>query len=423
MPPDLVIRNVRRRGAPQIVDVAVASGRIVAVGADLPQVGAEELDGAGALLLPGFVCGHLHLDKAMLADELRPASWHGDRQALRAVNERQRETFTEEDLLARAAQAVELAISHGTTHLRAFTDVEPVAGLLGTRALVELRRRYAAEIDIQVAVHPQDLIFAARDNSELLAAAAREGADVIGGMPSEERTPQLVQRHVDFVLDLAKQHGCAVHMFVDDSDDPADRALEYLAWRTIQEGMQGRVTAGHCGAMSAYDDAHARRVIGLVAEAGITICVNSHISLNLRGRLDRGLVRRGTTRVAELAAAGVNLMAAQDDLDNPFYPLGRGDPLEVAHYAAHVLQLLWPEQLEDVFDMVTVNGARALGVERYGTEVGDDANLVLLAHPTLREALAAMPPPRAVISKGVVRAEHEIRSVRRRAVGEPLTTS
>jgi cytosine deaminase len=412
---DILVRNVLRRGETVALDISIAGGRIDRVGPALDVAAATMIDGQGSLVLPGFVCAHLHLDKTLIDDRLRPGSWTGDRPALRAVNREDRRTYTVESVLERAERAVELALAHGTTHIRGFTDVEQIAGLTGTHALVRLRERYARELRIEVAVHPQDLLFARDDNSGLFEQAVAAGADVVGGMPSEEPTPELVRRHVDFCLDLARRNGLPVHMFVDDSDDPAHRALEYLAWRTIEEGMEGRVTAGHCGALSAYDDAHAAVVVALVAEAGISICVNSHISLTLRGRQDRAPVRRGTTRVLELLAAGVNIIAAQDDIDDPYYPLGRGDPLEVAHYTAHVCQLLWPDQLETVFDMITTNAAAAVGLEDYGLQPGCRADLVVLGRPTLRAALADMAPRRAVIAAGRLVAETEVTTTRHRA--------
>lgn len=411
---DVLVRDVLRRGEAIPLDIAIADGRIVAAEPRLDVAAATTIDGGGSLVLPGFVCAHLHLDKTLIADHLHPRSWTGDRPQLRAVNREDRRTYTVESVLERAQRAVEMALAHGTTYIRGFTDVEQIAGLTGTHALVALRERYASEIRIDVAVHPQDLLFARDDNSRLFEEAVAAGADVVGGMPSEEPTPQLVRTHVDFCLGLGKRNGLPVHMFVDDSDDPSHRALEYLAWRTIQEGMEGRVTAGHCGALSAYDDAHAAAVVALVAEAGISICVNSHISLTLRGRQDRAPVRRGTTRVLELLAAGVNVIAAQDDIDDPYYPLGRGDPLEVAHYTAHVCQLLWPDQLETVFDMITGNAAQAVGLEGYGLQPGCRADLVLLGSPTLRAALAAMAPPRAVIAAGRLAVENAVTRIRHR---------
>jgi cytosine deaminase len=144
------------------------------------------------------------------------------------------------------------------------------------------------------------------------------------------------------------------------------------------------------------------------------ICVNAHVSLVLQGRQDRAPVRRGATRVKELLAAGVNVLAAQDDMDDPYYALGRADPLEVAHYAAHVCHLMWPSELEVVRDFVTVNAARAMRLTGYGLEVGCRADMVLCGRPDLRSALADLPPRRAVIAAGRVLAEAEVISRRHR---------
>jgi cytosine deaminase len=209
-----------------------------------------------------------------------------------------------------------------------------------------------------------------------------------------------MREHVDFCLELAERTGGDVHMLVDDTDDPTSRSLEYLAVRTLARGYQGRVTASHCGALAAYDHAHAERVIALVREAGISVCSNPHISLVLGGRNDRGLVRRGITRVRELLEAGVNVLSGQDDVNDPYYPFGRCDQLEVAQYMAHVAQLTYPGELETVFDMVTLNAARAMRLDRYGLAPGDRADLVVIGAPSVAAALRVQPARRAGVHGG-----------------------
>jgi cytosine deaminase len=374
-------------------------------------LGREEFDAGGSLVLPGLVNPHQHLDKTLLSGALRPLRWPGWR-GLREVNVAHRRTYTVDDIVERATRVVELALSNGTTALRGFTDVEPVAGLTGVQALVALRDRYRHEVAIQVAAFPQDTIYGVDAGEQLLEDAMNAGADVVSGLPSGESTDALMRRHVDFCLDLAKRHDADVHMLLDDSDDPAQRSLEYLATRVIDLGWEGRVSVSHAGALSAYDHPHAETVIERVSDAGIAVCVNAHISLVLQGRTDRGPIRRGTTRVGELLAAGVTVMAGQDDVDDPYYALGRADQLEVAQYAAHVCHLAWPEELETVMDMVTVNAARALRLERYGIEVGSTADLVVCGSVDVRTTLAELAPRRAVISRGRVLSETRIERIR-----------
>jgi cytosine/creatinine deaminase len=206
-------------------------------------------------------------------------------------------------------------------------------------------------------------------------------------------------------------------MLVDDTDDPYSRTLEYLAVRTAEEGWQGRVSASHCGALAAYDHTHAEKVIGLVKEAGLTIFSNTQISLVMDGRNDRGLIRRGTTRIKELLAAGVNVASAQDDVNDPYYPFGKPDQLEVGQYTAHVGHLTYPSELETVFDMVTTSPARALRLPDYGIEPGRRADLVLIEAPNVRDAFRLLPPRRAVFYGGRLVAESSASSTRHRADG------
>jgi N-acyl-D-aspartate/D-glutamate deacylase len=79
---DVLIRNgtvVDGLGAdPFAADVAVSSGRIVAVGSNLTGSGAEEFDADGLLVTPGFVDIHTHYDAQVIWESrLSPSSDHG----------------------------------------------------------------------------------------------------------------------------------------------------------------------------------------------------------------------------------------------------------------------------------------------------------------------------------------------------------
>src|SRR5947207_14827285 len=95
-------------------------------------------------------------------------------------------------------------------------------------------------------------------------------------------------------------------MLVDDTDNPMSRSLEYLAVKTMREGYHGRVSASHCGALAAYDETHAHKVMDLVKEANISISSNPHISLIVHDRFDLELIRHGITRLKQLWQIGIN---------------------------------------------------------------------------------------------------------------------
>jgi len=405
-----IIRNVRLRGRDGMVDVAINGELIAAVEPSIDASADREYDGHGNLLLPGLVNAHQHLDKTMLGEVMRPNRSQTLQEAIYITWDHKR-SYTSEEIASRATPVVETAILSGTTAMRVFADVDPIGGLVPVETLIEIKRRFRGLIALEVVAFPQEAIVREPGTRALMEQAMELGADVVGGLPWYERLDRHVHEHIDFCLELAQRTDRDVHVLADDTDDPTSRSLEYLAVRTIETGYQGRVTASHCGALAAYDDAHAARVIELVREAGITICSNAQISLVLDGRGDRGLIRRGITRVRELLDAGVNVITAQDDVNDPYYPFGKPDQLEVAQYMAHVAQLTYPPQLETVIDMVTINAARAMRLKRYGTEPGNRADLVLVDAPTVHEALRLIPPRRLVFHRGRLVAEGRLERV------------
>jgi cytosine deaminase len=152
--------------------------------------------------------------------------------------------------------------------------------------------------------------------------------------------------------------------------------------------------------MAGYNDVYAAKVIDMVATANVTISANTHINLVCSARIDREPRRRGIARVKELLARGVNVVSSQDDVDDPYYPFGKPDQLEVALMMAHTAQLTLPHELEQVLDMVTSNAARAARLPDYGIAPGNNADLVVLGAPSVREALRLQPPRRHVIKNG-----------------------
>src|SRR5262249_11110985 len=123
----------------------------------------------------------------------------------------------------------------------------------------------------------QEGIFRDPRTADLLEEGGKQRCELGGGLPWDENTEAEARKHIDVCFEIAKRHDLDVHMLVDDTDDANSRSLEYLALKTMREGFHGRVVASHCGAMAAYNDVYAAKVIDMVATAQITISVNAHI--------------------------------------------------------------------------------------------------------------------------------------------------
>lgn len=399
---ELCIRNARLVPG-DLVDIAVDAGRIVEVGPDLTATAANEFDAEEGLVLPGFVNAHLHVDKALTVGEM--THWNvGTFQESIDLTLQNRTNYSRDELLRRGSRVLEDSVRYGCTTMRAFADVGSVGGLAGAKALLELRESHRDLIDIQVCAFPQEGLIRDPGAEELLIEAMELGCDVIGGFPWFEYTPTHEQRHIDTIMHIADRFDADIHMFVDDEPiAPQSRGLEMLAVATIDNGRQGRVTVSHACALASYDDHLADRVCRLVADAGISVVSNPHLSLVSKCQHAAEPKPRGITRVKELLARGVNVATAQDDIADPYYPFGRGDLLEVASFMAHVAQLYRPEDTQVVLDMVTTNAAAAIGLNGHRIEPKAPADLQVFppeGGTTATELLRLQPPRRWVFKNG-----------------------
>ncbi|MGH2948627.1 MAG: amidohydrolase family protein [Solirubrobacteraceae bacterium] len=399
---DLVIRRARIEGLDGLHDVGIAGERIAAVGNDLEA--ARELDAAGRLVSPAFVQPHIHLDK-VLVGPLLPPNRSGTLAEAIALLHATKRAATVEEIRARAGVVVRQAVMAGTTAIRSHVDVDTIGGLKGLHGVAAARADHADLCEVQIVAFPQEGIWRDPGADELMAAAMRSGAGVVGGMPHWEVDMDAARRHVAFCLDLAVRHDADVDMHVDETDDGRWRSFELLVEEAERRGWGPRTTAGHLCAMAAWEDSYAAAVIARAAAAGVMVVTNPPTNLMLQGREDAEPRRRGIPRVKELLAAGVTVAAGQDCVDDAFYPFGSADPLQVALIVAHAAQLGTPAEIAAALRMVGEDAARLLRLPDHGLHPGARADLVVLDAEDPRDALREQAPRRWVLRGGRVVAE------------------
>jgi cytosine deaminase len=286
-----------------------------------------------------------------------------------------------------ARRAVALAALHGVLHIRAFADVDSKARLEGVEALIAVREEFRGIVDIQVVAFAQDGIVKEPGAERLMEEAMALGADVVGGIPWIEFTDDDARSHIAFCFNLAVKHDADVSMLLDDAGDPSLRTLEMFATETLRRGWSGRALAHHCRAMALYPAPYLQRLSGVLRKAQISVVSDPHT-----GPLH--------ARVKDLIDEGVNVCLGQDDISDAYYPFGRNNMLEVAFLAAHLLWMTGRDDLEQLYDMATVAGAKAMNAPNHALAVGAEASLVVLGEPDVVEALRFHAPPRHVVSHG-----------------------
>lgn len=400
---DLIVRNANLPDGREGVDIAVENGVIVEVSPHLEAQATREIDTAGRLATPPFIDSHFHMDSTLSYGQPRVNDSGTLLEGIKLWGEL-KPHLTVENIKARARHLCHWAIARGTLAIRSHVDVSD-DNLLAVNALLEIREEFKPYIDLQLVAFPQDGYFRYPPSSANLERALDMGVDVVGGIPHFERSMADGAASVKALCELAAQRALRVDMHCDESDDPLSRHIETLTFHAQRLGLHDRVTGSHLTSMHSMDNYYVSKLIPLMAEARIHVVANPLINITLQGRHDTYPKRRGMTRVKELMEAGINVAFGQDALMDPWYSFGSHDMLEVAHMGLHVAQMTGVDQMRRIFEAVTYNGARVLGLQGYGLEPGCHADIVILQATNLQEALRLKPARLFVIRRGDIIAQ------------------
>jgi cytosine/creatinine deaminase len=400
---DLLIVNATLADGRAGMSVAVQNGKIAEVTPGLRAAAAETVDAKGNLLSSPFCDAHFHMDTTLTAGQPRVNASGTLLEGIQIWSEL-KPTLTVDNYIERALKYCDMAIAKGILAIRSHVDTSDPR-LLAVQALLEVKKRVAGRLDLQLVAFPQDGVLRLPGALGSLERALDMGVDVVGGIPHFERTMSEGAASVKLLCEVAAARGKMVDMHCDESDDPLSRHIETLAFEAQRLGLQGRVTGSHCTSMHSMDNYYVSKLIPLIAESGVSIIANPLVNIHLQGRHDTYPKRRGMTRVPELMAAGVTVAMGHDDVQDPWYPLGSADMLEVAHMGLHVAQMTGVAGIQACFDAVTKNAAKLMHLEGYGIEKGCEASFVLLQATSTVDAVRLRPARLAVWKQGRLLAE------------------
>lgn len=383
---DLIFRQTVIAGHDEPQDIGVSAGRIAEIAprivADAPQVVI-----GGRAVLPGFVDSHVHLDKACLLG--RCGHVHGGlEEAIAAVAAMKRD-FTVDDVYERGAHVIEKAIAKGTTRMRTHVEVDPRAGLRSFEAIKALKAAYAWGLDLSICVFPQEGLTNDPGTEELLAAALRDGADLLGGCPYTDSEP-LAQ--IDRLFALAGQFDVDLDIHLDFDLDPSWMHLDEICRQAEHCRYQGRIAIGHVTKLSMLEPAALAQIGQRLADAGVAVTVLPATDLYLTGRAATHATPRGLTPAHRLADMGVVCSVATNNVLNPFTPFGDCSLLRMANFYANVAQV-GPDGFQRCLDLVTTLPARLMNLDDYGIAIGNPADLIVLDAPTGSDGLAGIAEP------------------------------
>jgi len=381
------------------VDIHVVDGLIQSVGPPAAEqageVTIEDLD--GWLLLPAMAEPHAHLDKALTAERVPNPT--GDLMgAIEAWGiAAEAGEFTYENTLERSARAMEMLLIHGVTAVRTHVNVGADLGVQSVLAVREARERFDGllDVDIVALTHSPMTGREGADNRAALAQALEIGVDLVGGAPHLDPDGAQLTRQA---LVAATEAGIGIDLHTDETLDPSVLLLRDLARQVIDTGFEHSVTASHCVSLGMQSPDVQVAVAREVAEAGISIVPLPQTNLFLQGRGRATGMPRGLTAVKALLDAGVTIAAGADNVQDPFNPVGRSDPLETAALmimTAHILP-------DHAYRLVSNDVRTIMGRDRVTMSPGDPADFVAIDATSVRAAIADAPMSRRTYRGGVL---------------------
>jgi cytosine/creatinine deaminase len=415
---DLLITNANLPDGRSGIDIAIKDGRIAALEPRLNCTAHEVIDATGRLVTPPFVDPHFHMD-ATLSLGMPRLNRSGTLLEGIALWGELKPQLTLESVIERAMRYCDLAVSQGLLAIRTHVDICDDR-LLAVEALLEVKRRVAPYITLQLVAFPQDGYLRSMNAAKNLSRALDMGVDVVGGIPHFERTMADGTESVCQLCAIAAKRGLLVDLHCDETDDPMSRHVETLAKQTTLLGLQGRVAGSHLTSMHSMDNYYVSKLLPLMAEAELHAIANPLINICIQGRHDTYPKRRGLTRIPQMLEIGINVAFGMDCVMDPWYSLGTADPLDAAHMAVHVAQMTSIDAMNQCFASVTTGAAAAMQLPGYGIAVGHPADMVMLDARDPVEAIRLRPPRLAVIKSGRVIATSRPRQSTLALVGRPI---
>ncbi|MFM0593499.1 amidohydrolase family protein [Paraburkholderia dilworthii] len=388
----LLITDVRLPDGAR-VDVSIADGRIAALGPNLPrEPGVMLEDGAGALLLPGFVEGHTHLDKTHWG-----LPWYrnevGPKLTDRIENERRFRAQGDHDAGVQSLALARAFLQAGTTRLRTHVDIDTDAGLRHLEGVLATRDALREVLEMQIVAFPQSGVLGRPGTGALLGQALDAGADVLGALD-----PALIDgdpvASLDLTFELAQRHQKPIDIHLHEPGEVGAFTLGLLLDRVAALGMQGRVVVSHAFCLGALPERERDALLARLADLRVALLTTAPAS----------------TPVPPLKAClekGVTLFGGNDGIRDTWTPYGSPDMLERAMLIAMRYGLRRDDELAIAFDCVSTTAARACGFTDYGLYAGARADLVLVDADTLAQAIVARPARKLVVANGRIVARHD----------------
>lgn len=307
----------------------------------------------------GWVNAHAHADRAYTLSEemLRITQTCTLQQKWDAIDRFKRES-TEQDFYSRFCKFFEAMVKQGCTACATYVDIDPVAGDRAIKGALRAREEFKDDITIKYV--NQAIKGVLEPEARRWFDIGTELVDIVGGIPMRDEFDYGRSAETfDIFLGRAKELGKPVQLHIDQFDSSLEYETEMLTYKTIEHGMQNRVTAIHCISIAAHTETYRQSLYKLMKEAGLMVTCCPTAWLDTRRSELPSPGHNAIAPVEELAAAGIPVSIGTDNVSDAVLPWTHGDlwtELRVLATACHF------NEFDELVRIATVNGRKVMGI-------------------------------------------------------------
>ena len=355
-------------------------------------------EAAAPLAITPPIDAHAHLDKTFSQNDFPNPG--GTMDGALAANLLEFASRTAEQVRQRSERALQLAWRHGLRAIRSHIDSGAGSACEASWEVLSAQQRsWSARVALQlVALVP--IHHWLTPEGEALARRVAGCGGWLGGVLGPPFGHRLQDAGaVRALLQLAERHGCGVDLHVDEGDDAPGVGLALLARETLALRPGVPITCSHASSMSLLSAPACERLAEQCAKAGLTVVALPRTNLWLLGRrAEQTPWLRTQAPIRTLQRAGVEVAVGGDNVQDPWYPGGDYDPIDLLRLCCTTSHLD-PRQRAGLAPFTTA-AARIMGLPWDGVlRPGCPADLLVLGAGGWTEVLAR-PPAQRVMRSG-----------------------
>ena len=305
----------------------------------------------------GFVNAHAHFDRAYTAttNDFEKDNVNAHLFEKWEMVNAYKSQATEERYYNHISEAIHNQIKMGVVAGLTFIDCDPVSEDRALRAALRAKRDWAQKFKLQIAC--QTLQGVLEPDAKSWFDHYADHYDIIGGLPKKDKDRE--SEHIDALMIMAKRNGQRVHVHVDQLNSPEEKETELLARKTMEHGMEGKVTAVHSISLAAHPKKYRQEVYKMAMDAGLSFVSCPTAWIDHRRNETLSVTHNAITPVDEMVPLGLTVAIGSDNICDVYKPFSDGNMMTELRF---LLEATHFYDIDALVEIATNNGRKVIGV-------------------------------------------------------------